>query len=704
MSNKLQRSFDRLAHRFLGRRLAGRAERLIPWLLLILAASLPLHTLPGPLRSLFSQLSLFALLALALLAGLLFFRWISRRALWTVRNRLIATYLLMGLAPVVLFGLLTGITAYLLSGQFATNTALSTLDAELLLLRERSVILSGYVAHNILVHPDMRQLAVPDLADNTRGSSRGRARNLLPSTDDLTFAAWVDGVPLQLTGIGALPSPQAALPAWSQPGFSGVVEQNGRLYLRAVDGFSFGPENTPRHSLRVAVSAPLSHDRLDTIARNLGVVSIVAGSALRTDETELEAKPKRQPGPFAPVSGGSISRSAFLVDLPVLFTAPMPCVQWQTGAHLPTFVAVASRASLLYSRLFSTSVRIGALVRTILIAIAVLFALLEGLALAMALRLSRTITRSVADLYQATTAIDRGHLDHRIPVRRRDQLGALAASFNKMSSSLADLLEQQRQKQRLENELSIAQQVQNNLFPPSPIHLPGFELHGVCKPARTVSGDYYDFLLASEGEICFTLGDISGKGISAALLMASLHAAVRAFSSADGNADEEAGAHGSAPFRLTSPARMLTLLNRHLLASTQPEKYATLFLACYNSATRRLTYANGGQPPPLLLRAQGQVQRLDCGGSVIGLLPGVIYEEATITLAPGDLVVAYSDGITEPENAFGEFGEERLLQLVSTLRRDSLANISRHTMRALHSWIGDAEQPDDITLVLARQL
>ena len=380
----------------------------------------------------------------------------------------------------------------------------------------------------------------------------------------------------------------------------------------------------------------------------------------------------------------------------------MPCGAWQTGARIPAQVGVISRAGLLYSRLFATSVRIGAIVRTALVAIAVVFAVLEAMALYLAIRLSRTITRSVADLYRATVEIDRGHFEHRIPVRRRDQLGALSTSFNKMSASLVDLLAQQQQKQRLENELSIAQEVQNNLFPASPVHLPRFELYGVCKPARTVSGDYYDFLHAGDGEICFAAGDISGKGISAALLMASLHAAVRAFCSGDQTGTREVG--GASPFRLTSPARLLTLLNRHLLASTQPEKYATLFLACYSSATAELTYANGGQPPPLLLRAGGQVERLDCGGSVVGLLGGMHYGEATVTLTPGDLVMIYSDGVTEPENAFGEFGEQRLLDLVRAHRHEPLASISGAVMRALHAWIGEVEQPDDITLVLARKL
>jgi sigma-B regulation protein RsbU (phosphoserine phosphatase) len=236
--------------------------------------------------------------------------------------------------------------------------------------------------------------------------------------------------------------------------------------------------------------------------------------------------------------------------------------------------------------------------------------------------------------------------------------------------------------------------------------MPGLELHGVCKPARTVSGDYYDFLLMGETELTLAMGDISGKGISAALLMASLHSAVRAYRFAGEDCLDDSGAvrhllNGNATF--SSPGKVLSMLNRHLYRTTQPEKYATLFLAHYNTNTRKLLYSNGGQLPPFVLCANGTVRRLDRGGSVIGLLNDLEYEEGTVTLDPGDILIAYSDGVTEPENEFGEFGEERLIEMVQRHRHLPLAAISQQVMQSLRAWIGDQEQPDDITLVLARQ-
>jgi sigma-B regulation protein RsbU (phosphoserine phosphatase) len=145
-----------------------------------------------------------------------------------------------------------------------------------------------------------------------------------------------------------------------------------------------------------------------------------------------------------------------------------------------------------------------------------------------------------------------------------------------------------------------------------------------------------------------------------------------------------------------SPGRILSLLNRHLYRSTQPEKYATLFLAHYDVATAQLTYSNAGHLPPLILNRAGKVvRRLDRGGTVVGLMDG---------MHSGDILVAYSDGITEPENDFGEFGEARLMEIVARYRDQPLEVISRQVLLALDAWLGAAEQPDDITLVLARQV
>jgi sigma-B regulation protein RsbU (phosphoserine phosphatase) len=147
---------------------------------------------------------------------------------------------------------------------------------------------------------------------------------------------------------------------------------------------------------------------------------------------------------------------------------------------------------------------------------------------------------------------------------------------------------------------------------------------------------------------------------------------------------------------------MLSLLNHQLYHSTPAEKYATLFLGIYDGQERRLTYSNGGHLPPIILGGDGSVRRLECGGTVIGLFDRRSYEEDSVALRGGDLFLAYSDGVTEPENDFGEFGESRLIDLVWKNRDLPLARISEIVTSAVDDWIGAKEQPDDITLVLAR--
>jgi sigma-B regulation protein RsbU (phosphoserine phosphatase) len=196
--------------------------------------------------------------------------------------------------------------------------------------------------------------------------------------------------------------------------------------------------------------------------------------------------------------------------------------------------------------------------------------------------------------------------------------------------------------------------------------------------------------------------------------MATIHSAVRVYEfgrepsreqlvAAGGAAISAATGGGSvAAAEHESPAHVLELLNSHLYHSTPPEKYATLFLAVWDGATHRLSYSNAGHLPPLVVQTDGSVRKLDAGGTVIGLFESCQYDEDAVALSPGDLFVAYSDGLTEPENEFGEFGEERLIELLQENRGEPLHRISEVVTAAVNDWIGAAEQPDDVTLVLAR--
>lgn len=684
--------------------LSGVAEHGAFWTSLLVVLLVTLRSLPGPSGGLNLLWLLVAVPLWLVFSLILLYRWMVRSVLWKVRNRLVVTYLLMGLAPVVLFVTLAVIAAYVFAGQFATFAATSKLHAVLGRLSGENESFAIHVSHVIAQAPG---LSTVDLADYES------VNHDIPG--QLMVDAWTDSRHLLLTGQGK-PLPQHSaknpmeLPAWAHDGFHGVVIENGRLFLRSVNMRAIGS-----HHVTFCSSMPLNAATVEQLAQGLGTIYIIpdVGKVLK----EVDAQDKGS-GPHITtgrelaerteesVGGGILAPPAFLLDRKITFSAPLVTTEWREGKQLISLLNVTSRPALLYAHLFGTAVVVGTVIRWGLIILTVIFALIELFAFIMAVRLNRTITQAVGDLYRATVAIDGGQFGHRIQVQRRDQLGALSTSFNRMSESLERLLEQQREKERMQSELAIAQEVQNNLFPHGHLELPGLELHGVCKPARTVSGDYYDFLLVGKSELCLAMGDISGKGISAALLMASLHSAVRAYAFADEDCEEDGVGHhrlASNPMTFSSPGKMLSLLNRHLYRSTQPEKYATLFLAHFNTQTRRLVYSNGGQLPPFVLCANGSVRRLDHGGSVVGLLDGMVYDEGAVTLDPGDILIAYSDGVTEPENEFGEFGEARLIEAVQRHRHLPLAAISQQVLQGLRAWIGEQEQPDDITLVLARQ-
>jgi len=415
------------------------------------------------------------------------------------------------------------------------------------------------------------------------------------------------------------------------------------------------------------------------------------------------------------VEAGKIQTAASDFDPEFHWGTLFNATDWTTGKELTGALVVRSRPSMLYNVLFGTLGTKAGIFLEVLAAIAVVLGLIELVALFIGVRLTRSMTKSVAELYEATQRVNEGDFSHRIVVRSHDQMATLERSFNSMSASLSKLMSEQKEKQRLESELAIAHEVQTLLFPAQVSGLPGLDVHGVCQPARTVSGDYYDFIPLRNGRLMLAVGDISGKGISAALLMATVHAFVRAYSLEPQHEFEPArltagGGNGGASQCLTldlpqgecAPGSLMATLNYQIYRSTPPEKYATMFLGCYDGNTKTLTYSNAGHLPPIVVCHDGSVRRLDVSGTVVGLFDGMSYTESSLPMQPGDIFVGFSDGLTEPENEFGEFGEDRLIDLVRAHRDQPLARISEVLTGAIADWIGGNEQPDDVTVVLAR--
>jgi sigma-B regulation protein RsbU (phosphoserine phosphatase) len=673
--------------------------------LLVFALQLLLSRLsPGASASLAGWVSFLSFLAAALFV-VVAFRWLRSKLLWRLRNRLIVTYVFIGVIPVLLLVMISVITLYLLAGQFASFVVTSEITSRLRSMESSNRAIAKQIANRYSQGEKPSGEAIGGMRPRHREWSRRQV------------CVWFRNQ-AQPNCAGPAAAPVFDAPAFVNDNFREIVRDHGALYLRTATVIQSEPE-----PLRVISSEPLDKALVEEIAADLGEITLFATLNVAAEDkgrqetttSPAASKDGRQSGPT--FTAGSIPAASSAVDHEITFGTPLSVVDWTSVKGEPqragALISVHTRPSVLYERLFRALGDYAKGVEYILLFIALVFAIIELLALWIGTRLTRSITSAVAQLYDATTHINRGDFSHRITVKSHDQLSTLANSFNSMTASIEKLIQEQKEKQRLEGELAIAQEVQAQLFPKEIVQLESLEVHGFCRPARTVSGDYYDFLSLNSEKMILAVGDISGKGISAALLMATIHSAVRAYSIEGIPLLREAavvGAAGGSGLMLASevkggevsPASLLGLLNHQLIESTPEAKYATLFLGIYDGTTRRLTYSNGGHLPPILISEDGSSQQLSGGGTVVGLLENVDYPEITMQLQRGDLLVAYSDGVTEPENDYGEFGEERLIQIVRENRHLPLVRITEIVTAAVDDWIGDKEQPDDVTLVLAR--
>ena len=614
------------------------------------------------------------LLALVLL-GILAVRRFWSRLLWPMRSRLVLTYAFIGVIPLVLLAILATLAFYLFAMQFAAYIFTSRLDS------------------------DLRSLVISNVRIGSEIDSKIAGRPVGPLSPDIIPSrplnhqvfAWIDGKLIFNRPGESAPS----LPPYLRQDLTRIVQDHGGVFLRSVTVFP-----TSNGPLVVLSSRPVDHRLLAELGNNLGEVTLYRSDTGTENPTPI-------------YTAGNIPPARRTLDFKVSSGAKVPVLDWMSGAEgNPAPVSVTTRLSQIYDLSFSSLGDLGSTIEFVLFVLLLALILFEAAAWWIGSRLSRSITGAVAQLYIATTHVNRGDFSHRIPVSSKDQLAALAHSFNSMTDSIQNLILEQKEKQRLQNEITIAQEVQAQLFPRHITQLPSLEVFGFCRPARSVSGDYYDFLSLGPERLLLAVGDVSGKGISAALLMATIHSAVRAYSVEGIPALRQLQAVGGPPVLARGgsliegaevcPGTLLSLLNHQLYHSTPQEKYATLFLAMYEGANRRLTFSNAGHLPPLVLSTSGAIRRLEDGATVVGLFDNINYDEASVQLSPGEIFLAYSDGVTEPENDFGEFGEERLIELVQENRDLPLERISEIVTAAVDDWIGGAEQPDDVTLVLAR--
>lgn len=601
-----------------------------------------------------------------------------RHWLWSLRNQLIAVYVFLSVLPISLLLVMSGLALYLLYWHFGAYLVYADLERHIEELASTADTLTTAYALEIASTGSNAPVGVPPEPPPHTAIFLSAAQESLP------------GLKIEL-GTGQELLARAGDRRHFR--FAGLVADQGALALRAVI-----ERRVNGKELIVSAEVPVTPEFVSTLEPGLGPIEIATTRELKEDRPPPPSPYHSHGHNLIPLqqvraAGRTLAPRAHWFDYSVSGFTRVDAVNLaditNADADVPVILGYTARASQLNARLLALVGEWGDVAVTALLAVGAMFVLIELAALAGSISLTRSITRAVNDLSRATHYVESGDFGHRIEMRHRDQLGDLGQAFNSMTASVSTLIAEQRQRQRLEHELTIAREVQAQLFPKERPVIRGVEIEAVCRPASVVSGDYYDFLPLAPGRLGIALGDVSGKGISAALIMASLQAALRSQALFNG--------HGPG-----STEEIVARLNRHLYSSTSDDRFATFFYGVYDATTRRLEYTNAGHPPPLCINA-GQVQRLSTGGTVLGIFGDRCYESQILAVAPGSLFIAYSDGLTEAENSTGEeFGEERVLETALRLHHAPASVVLKNLLEAVNHWTGTTEQSDDLTLIVAR--
>ena len=633
---------------------------------MVCAAALVLSFLPEPTLALIARL---IALVTGVWLGVRWLRSLTRQAIWRLRNRLLVTYLFIAVVPLILIIILIGLGAYAAANQVVVHLMRTELD-------RRVELLTSTAERLRFLPPDQRRYAVEHMLD-------------------MMYKDRFQGIQVIVREGGQIfkyPDDEAIVaPPLGWKDVAGILQHRGLFY-------GWAHRVTPAGD--ITVRAPFTRKYLGNLLPDLGVVDIflLAGGnsgdedSLRPTGTTKVSQEDNSPAP-------PLKPAVNQLDLPVTWVSFIPFYRWDepgngTEAAKKDVVAmyVRSRPSMIFDELFSKAEFVlAAAIPYFLGVIAISFLIVEIIALVMGVSMTATITGAVHTLYEGTQRVMEGDFSHRISLKGRDQLAELGTSFNQMTENIEQLLAISKEKERMQSELEIASEVQNQLYPKAPPDIKRLKLSALCKPARMVSGDYYDFDTLSPNRIAIAIGDVAGKGISAALLMATLQSSVRTQLSYARNSHEPVS---------TSP--LVSHLNVQLYETTSPEKYCTFFLGLFDTCTSELVYTNAGHLPPMLFR-NDRVTMLEVDGMVVGAFPMAEYGESKLTLQTGDLLLFYTDGITEPENAYGEmFGEERVMEIVKRNQDKPGPEILQAVVDAVLSWTGAGELQDDMTLVIAR--
>jgi phosphoserine phosphatase RsbU/P len=678
------------------------------WLLRLLLMPAALQqSLPPGLKFV---LDLFTLL---LAVPAVYYAWklfglVRGRFLWKIRSRLIVAHLLIAAIPFALVIVILYVSGLLFYYQLSYYLIEKQIGIHTAQIQAYNLSLNASLQHAV-----SSSSAEPGVLRQVLELDARYLLDLYPTASIiLRTRNPVSGKYLSY-GVGGIARDIAdyQLPAWlSFNGFSGLVYEDlqpriyasgndakpaSQLFLRSLVLGNFRPEIP--YSLEVSV--PFDGEMLAGLRSALGQDLLLAANQPSTGLNVMlqDTSILRENILFATYDLGSDQET---VGRPV-WSMPLYPYYWSTGAEasrpVDTMLFVELSTGKLVQNVLGSDSNVS---RTILGALELVvgfFLIVELLSLVAGILLTKSITAAVYNLDRGTEFIRRGDFSQRIVVRSNDQLGALAQSFNQMTEYIQTLVKERVQKERLERELEIAKEVQEQLFPKRAPQMRGLELTGLCLPARIVSGDYYDFLQFNQESVGMALGDICGKGISAALLMANLQATLRS-NVTSWNGD---------PSRLKPEcdgrvAGVVKVLNHQIYSFTSANKYASFFYAVYDESCATFTYCNAGHNPPLFFTDSG-IKRLTTGGTVVGIFPDAEFEQETLRLRSGDVFIAYTDGITEAVNEYGEeFGEQRLIDLVRGKCDLPAEELQKAIFDEVLGWAYEEERDDDMTLIVAR--
>jgi serine phosphatase RsbU (regulator of sigma subunit) len=577
---------------------------------------------------------------------------VVRRLFWRIRTKLLISYLFIAVVPILLLLLLFTLAGTLFSGLVVSHIAVREVEADAQVLRT-----TGETA--------LARLPADDAAAKAAVEKLlGPARALHPK---LAFAL-VRGE-RTVASDGLAPT---KLPAWLKPpGYSGLVKQGDEPVLRSI---SMAGADV------LVLETPVDEALFASLDQRMGIHFLTGGGHVekRGDNVHIRLEPR---GGARPESGQGL-----------VFPSTPEARRWKDGETEVVPLLFQFRPDTLVQRLSPGTLNMGALLVKLLAGVAGVFLVAYVVALLLGLLLARSITKSIHELSRGTERLRGGDFSKPIPIRSRDQLGELAESFNVMARGIQDLLLESAEKQRLEEELRIARQIQMSLLPQAAVTVEGLRVAALCLPAAEVGGDYYDLLPLSETRMGVLVADVSGKGTSAALYMAELKGLVLSLSRI-----------------YESPARLLSEANRILSANMDARSFITMTYAVVDIGARTMRYARAGHNPILHVSEGGRARALAPQGLGLGLDPGprfdAILEEAEVPLQSGDVFLFFTDGLSEAMNDRAElFGEGRLKELIESAGGDLRDEVvlKERILQSVRDFVGGAAQHDDMTMVLLK--